>query len=127
MMLEIREMEELLDHEDHSQLFSASQLLALLLALVGERSNKLETFCDKISLRFKEEAEAMVEQLAKHGEDGVLKREDAVLKREDAGVVDDPAQVSVRAGQPGAQHDRRAAAAVKSGPAAAAAGTASGA
>ena len=81
-MLEIREMEELLDHEDHSQLFSASQLLALLLALVGERSNKLETFCDKISLRFKEEAEAMVEQLAKHGEDGVL-------KREDAGVVDD--------------------------------------
>ena len=88
-MLEIREMEELLDHEDHSQLFSASQLLALLLALVGGRSNKLETFCDKISLRFKEEAEAMVEQLAKHGEDGVLKREDAVLKREDAGVVDD--------------------------------------
>ena len=81
-MLEIREIEELLDNEEYSKLLSASQLVALLLALVGERKSKLETFCDKIAHRVKEEA-ADMEQLAKNGDDGVLSKEDAGV------VVDD--------------------------------------
>ena len=82
MMLETREMEELLDNEDHNKLFSASQLLALLLALGGESTSKLEQFCYKISLGFKKEADAMAEQLAKND----------VLIKEEAGVIQDWSQ-----------------------------------
>ena len=77
MMLEVSEMEELLCNNDHNKLFKASQLLALLLALFGERTkNKLASFSDKISQRFKDEADALAEKLAKSGDnDGVLSME----------------------------------------------------
>ena len=74
-MLEVGEIEELLSNDDHSNLFTASHLVALLLALVSERAkNKLASFCDKISLRFKDEADVMFGELAQNGDDDILRR-----------------------------------------------------
>ena len=69
-MLQVGEMEELLSNDNHNKLLNASQRIALLLALVSERTkNKLASFCNKISQRFKDEADTLVEELAKSGDD----------------------------------------------------------